>query len=520
MCVERESGSRERDRLFDAPTEPTTPPPSSQANPHKRLRHLYGPRTMASYRGAPLGDLSPHAYAVAEAAFSAMMIEDGRQAVLISGESGAGKTETAKLVMQYLAARADRAAGEGGGAPAASRLTMRRVTSSEGDGASAAPIEEQVLESNPLLEAFGNAKTVRNDNSSRFGKFTEIDFDVAGRVGGASIATYLLERSRVVRVAAGERSYHIFYQLLAGADKRTRKALHLDGTSPSSFRYLATPGAATTLSGVDDGDAFRATLAAMAVIGLAESDVDAVLRVVAAVLHLGNVTFAPDGEGAKPADKAATKALASACALLGVDAAAAARALTVRTIDAGGERIDTRLDPLAAAESRDALAKTLYARVFDWLVAAVNRRISALGAAGADAAARTAAASAAGAIRSIAILDIYGFECFDDNSFEQLCINLANERLQQQFNAHVFKGEQAEYAAEGIDWSYIEFVDNQDVLDLLEGGGGVAGGAGVFPLIDEACRLPRATADDLAHTLRTRLADRARFTAPKRPQDW
>ena len=462
---------------------------------------------MASYRGAPLGELSPHCYAVAEAAYAAMMIDDAPQAVLISGESGAGKTETAKLVMQYLAARAGGGGGDGGG-----RSREAAAAPSLPPDAGSAPIEEQVLESNPLLEAFGNAKTVRNDNSSRFGKFVDIQFDVAGRVSGASVSTYLLERSRVVSVAPGERSYHVFYQLLAGATKAQRKALRLDDANPSAYAYLAsTPGASYTLADVDDGAAFRATLAAMAVVGLAPGDVDAVLRVVAAVLHLGNVAFAPDGDGAKPAGKKAKAALDAACELLGVKSEAALKALTTRNIDAATERIVARLSPTAAAESRDALAKTLYARVFDWLVAAVNRRICALGAGG---------VGGGGGGRSIAILDIYGFECFDDNSFEQLCINLANERLQQQFNAHVFKGEQAEYAAEGIDWSYIDFIDNQEVLDLLEGGNGAAAAAGgVFPLIDEACRLPRATAGDLAHTLRTRLAARPRFTAPNRPPD-
>ena len=244
-----------------------------------------------------------------------------------------------------------------------------------------------------------------------------------------------------------------------------------------SFRYLSQTGT-YTLADVDDGDGLRATLGAASVIGLEAADVDALLAVVAAVLHLGNVEFAADGEGSKLAGKGASAGLANAAALLRVPGDGLLTALTTRAIEVGGERIVKRLDVAAACESRDSLAKTLYARVFDWIVAAVNRRISALGAG----AGRTA--------RTIGILDIYGFECFDENSFEQLCINLANERLQQQFNAHVFKGEQQEYAAEGIDWSYIEFVDNQDCLDLLEGGGGAEG---VFPLIDEACRLPRAT---------------------------
>ena len=488
------------------------------ANPHKRLRSLYGPRTMASYRGAPLGELSPHCYAIAEAAFSAMMIDEQRQAILISGESGAGKTESAKLVMQYLAARAAPAGGAGGaeaaegrkrrgGAGGHHRLLADASAAAAGasgeahaapfDPGAAAPIEEQVLESNPLLEAFGNAKTVRNDNSSRFGKFVEIAFDVAGRVAGASISTYLLERSRVVSVAPGERSYHVFYQLCAGASEQQKRELGLQGGA-TAFRYLVPSGAdpsspataaSLRLADVDDGEALRATLDAMDVIGLDEAAVEAVLRVVAAVLHLGNIEFEDESEqrtgneegGARLAARggaagvpAPAEAVDAVCSLLRVERAALMAALTTRTIEvARGERILKRLEVAAARESRDSLAKTLYARAFDWLVAAINRRISALGSSsgggGAGGGGGDGEAAASAATRSIGILDIYGFECFQENGFEQLCINLANERLQQQFNAQVFKGEQLEYAAEGVDWSYVEFVDNQDVLDLLEG---------------------------------------------------
>jgi len=537
------------------------------ANPHKRLRSLYGPRTMTSYCGAPLGELSPHCYAIAEAAFTAMMIDEQRQAILISGESGAGKTESAKLVMQYLAARAAPAGiGNAGGIEGAEGRKRRggskhhRLLADASNSAAdsteppapfdpgaAAPIEEQVLESNPLLEAFGNAKTVRNDNSSRFGKFVEIAFDVAGRVAGASISTYLLERSRVVSVAPGERSYHIFYQLCAGASEQQKKDLRLQGGA-TAFRYLVPVGAdpsspataaSLKLADVDDGEALRATLDAMDVIGLDEAAVEAVLRVVAAVLHLGNVEFEPaerqgnEEGGVRLAERAKgnvasspAEAVDAVCALLKVERSSLMMALTTRTIEvARGERILKKLEVEAARESRDSLAKTLYARAFDWLVAAINRRISALGngnggsggGSGVVEGDGNSGEASSSSTRSIGILDIYGFECFSDNGFEQLCINLANERLQQQFNAQVFKGEQLEYAAEGVDWSYVEFVDNQDVLDLLEGASASSASGGVFPLIDEACRLPRATADDLAHTLRSRLAQHPRFSAPKRP---
>lgn len=458
------------------------------ANPHKRVRHLYGARMMAQYKGVPLGELSPHVYAIAEQAYGAMMIDQQRQAILISGESGAGKTESAKMVMQYLAHRAQPSYSQ--------HSTALQRSLSNGHEA---PIEEQVLESNPLLEAFGNAKTSRNDNSSRFGKFVEIDFDATGRVAGASISTYLLERSRVVSIKSPERSYHIFYQLCAGADNEQRADLRLAGGAVS-FRYLSQSDS-FTLEDVDDAEQFRHTLEAMRVIGLSQELIDNVLRLVACVLHLGNITFQnSSSDEAMVGEEHAMQAMEAVAALLGVSEQGLEAALTTRTIATRGEKIVKCLDADAAAESRDALAKTLYARLFDWLVAAINRKIGSLG-------------TVRRTTRTIGILDIYGFESFDENSFEQLCINLANERLQQQFNAHVFKGEQEEYGREGISWSYIDFIDNQDCLDLLEG---AAGQLGVFPLIDEACRLPRATHKDLSHTLRTKLAGHPRFGAPRR----
>jgi myosin V len=480
------------------------------ANPHKRLPYIYGPRMMAQYRGVPLGELSPHVYAIAEAAYAAMLADEQRQAILISGESGAGKTESAKMVMQFLAHRAGPSTGSAaGGKNKSISSSTNNSNNSNTAAAVSAPIEEQVLESNPLLEAFGNAKTARNDNSSRFGKFVEIDFDAGGRVTGASISTYLLERSRVVSIRSPERSFHIFYQLCAGADEEMRSELHLENGA-TGFQILSQSDA-FELEDVDDGEAFQHTLDAMRIVGLSDTNIKSILRTVAAILHLGNIAFelsSSDDAIVSSAPKAAI-ALSTAAKLLDVSSDALLTALTTRAIETRGERIVKTLDAIAAAESRDALAKSLYSRLFDWLVAAVNRKIGAIGGGG-----RTS--------RSIGILDIYGFECFDRNSFEQLCINLANEKLQQAFNAHVFKGEQEEYAEEGIAWSYVDFVDNQDVLDLLEGSNSSSNSTtaqqGVFPLIDEACRLPRATHQDLAHALRTRLASHSRFGIPRRDQ--
>ena len=473
-------------------------------NPHKQLRHLYGPRMMQQYRNVPFGELSPHVYAMGEAAYQSMMMDDQRQAILISGESGAGKTETAKMVMRYLAHRAV--------SNVAASASLQRTTST-------APIEEQVLESNPLLEAFGNAKTVRNDNSSRFGKFVEIDFDGAGHVTGASISTYLLERSRVVSIRNPERSFHIFYQLCAEVkrNKKLAEKLHIGSGGAHDFLYL-NQSDTFELSDVDDASAFKSTLEAMKIIGLDQECIETILKIVAIVLHLGNIEFVESDNLANNSDQSlrgeeamvapierSITSLKSASNLLGVTPDQIFTSLTTKTITTRGETIIKHLDPKAAAESRDALSKSMYSRLFDWLVSAINRKIGSLGGTG-----RTS--------KTIGILDIYGFESFDKNSFEQLCINLANEKLQQAFNAHVFKGEQEEYADEGIDWSYVDFIDNQDVLDILEGGQEGQQQLGVFPLIDEACRLPRATHSDLAHALRTKLGTHTRFSAPKRDQ--
>ena len=368
-------------------------------------------------------------YAVADDAYRAMAKSGTSQSILVSGESGAGKTETAKLIMQYLAwagarAAAEReAAGGGGGTPRAA------LPSPDAEPDAAGGVEARVLESNPLLEAFGNAKTVRNDNSSRFGKFVEIQFNAAGRISGAAVRTYLLERSRVVGLADPERSYHIFYQLCAGAEGEERAALRL---RPSTdFRYLAA-STCHALTGVDDAAEYARTRRAMALVGVSDGDAAAAMRVVASVLHLGDVVFTDDGgggdgDGCSVGAGSGEAGLQAAAALLAVPADRLRSALTTRTRRTVDGPIVSPIDAAAAADNRDALAKTLYARLFDWLVARINEAV------GQDAAAASA----------IGVLDIYGFECFDANDFEQFCINLANEKLQQHFNQHVFKMEQA-----------------------------------------------------------------------------
>ncbi|XP_057511088.1 myosin-15 isoform X2 [Actinidia eriantha] len=374
------------------------------------------------------------------------MISEARsQSILVSGESGAGKTETTKLIMQYLTYVGGRAAGDD------------------------RTVEQQVLESNPLLEAFGNARTVRNDNSSRFGKFVEIQFDANGRISGAAIRTYLLERSRVVQITDPERNYHCFYQLCAsGRDAEKYKLGH-----PSQFHYL-NQSKTYELDGVNSAEEYMTTRRAMDIVGISHEEQESIFRTLAAILHLGNIEFSPGKEHDSSVikDQKATFHMEMAANLFMCDVNILLATICTRSIQTYEGIIVKALDCNAAVASRDALAKTVYARLFDWLVEKINRSV------GQDKDSRM----------QIGVLDIYGFECFKNNSFEQFCINFANEKLQQHFNEHVFKMEQEEYRKEQINWSYIEFIDNQDVLDLIE-----KKPIGIIALLDEACMFPKST---------------------------
>ncbi|KAL2317939.1 hypothetical protein Fmac_031815 [Flemingia macrophylla] len=414
-------------------------------NPFTKLPHLYDSHMMEMYKGAPLGELSPHVFAVADASYRAMMNEGKSQSILVSGESGAGKTETTKLIMQYLTFVGGRTAGDD------------------------RTVEQQVLESNPLLEAFGNARTVRNDNSSRFGKFVEIQFDSNGRISGAAIRTYLLERSRVVQITDPERNYHCFYQLCAfERDAEKYKLGH-----PSLFHYL-NQSKIYELEGISNAEEYLKTRRAMDIVGISHEDQEAIFRVLAAILHLGNVEFSPGKEhdSSVVKDEKSRFHMQMAADLFMCDVDLLLATMCTRSIQTREGSIVKALDCNAAIAGRDALAKTVYARLFDWLVDKINRSV------GQDINSKI----------QIGVLDIYGFECFKDNSFEQFCINFANEKLQQHFNEHVFKMEQEEYGKEEINWSYIEFVDNQDVLDLIE-----KKPIGIIALLDEACMFPKST---------------------------
>lgn len=357
-------------------------------------------------------------------------------------------------------------------------------------------MEDRVLETNPILEAFGNAKTIHNNNSSRFGKLIEIYFNRSRSICGALIQTYLLEKSRVVHQLPGERSYHIFYQLCRGASPEERAACMLpDPSALESFAYLRGSGC-TTIAGVDDAAEFLQVQKAMADVGISTQQQQSIWKVLSAVLWLGNVQFASigDSDAVEVAKGASEEALGHAASLLSVPPEALATALTRRKMLAGGERITRELNEDAALENRDALAKAIYEAQFRWLVNQINAALS------------TGRASAA---TSLCILDIYGFECFAENSFEQLCINYANERLQQQFAAHLFKLEQAVYEEEGIDWARVDFEDNQECVDLIEAR--PPAGVGVLSLLDEECMFPKGCDSSFAAKLRRTHAEHPRF---------
>ncbi|XP_026422259.1 myosin-11-like isoform X1 [Papaver somniferum] len=437
-------------------------------NPFQRLPHIYDAHMMEQYKGAPFGELSPHVFAVADVAYRAMINEGKSNSILVSGESGAGKTETTKMLMRYLAYLGGRVATEG------------------------RTVEQQVLESNPVLEAFGNAKTVRNNNSSRFGKFVEIQFDKHGRISGAAIRTYLLERSRVCQISDPERNYHCFYLLCAAPQEEVEK---YKLGNPKSFHYLNQSNC-YELVGVSDARDYLATRRAMDIVGISEKEQDAIFRVVAAILHLGNIEFAKGEEvdSSVPKNDSAKFHLKMTAELLMCDPQVLEDALCKRVMITPEEVIKRSLDPLNATVSRDGLAKTIYSRLFDWLVDKINFSI------GQDPNSRSL----------IGVLDIYGFESFKTNSFEQFCINFTNEKLQQHFNQHVFKMEQEEYTKEEIDWSYIEFVDNQDVLDLIEKKPG-----GIIALLDEACMFPKSTHETFCQKLYQTFKVHKRFIKPK-----
>ncbi|XP_042281684.1 unconventional myosin-Ib isoform X3 [Thunnus albacares] len=418
-------------------------------NPYRSLP-IYTPEKVEDYRNRNFYELSPHIYALADEAYRSLRDQDKDQCILITGESGAGKTEASKLVMSYVAAVC-------------------------GKGQEVNKVKEQLLQSNPVLEAFGNAKTVRNDNSSRFGKYMDIEFDFKGDPLGGVISNYLLEKSRVVKQPRGERNFHVFYQLLSGASDDTLRKLKLDRDF-SKYNYLSLDSA--VVNGLDDAANFRTVRNAMQIVGFMEDEVQSVLELVAAVLKLGNIEFKPESrcngtDESRVKDKNDLKEM---CELLGIEQSVLERAFSYRTVEAKLEKVSTTLNVAQAYYARDALAKNLYSRLFSWLVTRINESIK---------------AQAKTRHKVMGVLDIYGFEIFEDNSFEQFIINYCNEKLQQIFIELTLREEQEEYVREGIEWTNIEYFNNAVICDLIENNQN-----GILAMLDEECLRPGTVTDE------------------------
>ncbi|XP_045040788.1 unconventional myosin-VI isoform X5 [Desmodus rotundus] len=465
-------------------------------NPYFDIPKIYSSETIKSYQGKSLGTMPPHVFAIADKAFRDMKVLKMSQSVIVSGESGAGKTENTKFVLRYL-------------------------TESYGTGQD---IDDRIVEANPLLEAFGNAKTVRNNNSSRFGKFVEIHFNEKSSVVGGFVSHYLLEKSRICVQGKEERNYHIFYRLCAGASEDIREKLHL--SSPDNFRYL-NRGCTRYFANketdkqilqnrkspeylkagslkdplLDDHGDFIRMCTAMKKIGLDDEEKLDLFRVVAGVLHLGNIDFEEAGStsGGCNLKNKSTQSLEYCAELLGLDQDDLRVSLTTRVMltTAGGTKgtvIKVPLKVEQANNARDALAKTVYSHLFDHVVNRVNQCFPF----------ETSS-------YFIGVLDIAGFEYFEHNSFEQFCINYCNEKLQQFFNERILKEEQELYQKEGLGVNEVHYVDNQDCIDLVE-----AKLVGILDILDEENRLPQPSDQHFTSAVHQKHKDHFRLTIPRK----
>ncbi|XP_006168389.1 unconventional myosin-VI isoform X3 [Tupaia chinensis] len=465
-------------------------------NPYFDIPKIYSSETIKSYQGKSLGTMPPHVFAIADKAFRDMKVLKMSQSIIVSGESGAGKTENTKFVLRYL-------------------------TESYGTGQD---IDDRIVEANPLLEAFGNAKTVRNNNSSRFGKFVEIHFNEKNSVVGGFVSHYLLEKSRICVQGKEERNYHIFYRLCAGASEDIREKLHL--SSPDNFRYL-NRGCTRYFANketdkqilqnrkspeylkagslkdplLDDHGDFIRMCTAMKKIGLDDEEKLDLFRVVAGVLHLGNIDFEEAGStsGGCNLKSKSTQSLEYCAELLGLDQDDLRVSLTTRVMltTAGGTKgtvIKVPLKVEQANNARDALAKTVYSHLFDHVVNRVNQCFPF----------ETSS-------YFIGVLDIAGFEYFEHNSFEQFCINYCNEKLQQFFNERILKEEQELYQKEGLGVNEVHYVDNQDCIDLIE-----AKLVGILDILDEENRLPQPSDQHFTAAVHQKHKDHFRLTIPRK----
>ena len=511
-------------------------------NPFKAIPRLYGEASMKRYwdkaEKSLKGDLPPHVYQIADASFRSMMrkIEgslgsqdvDANQAILVSGESGAGKTVTTKFVMKYLAALSQRASAP----PVPAKRAYLKVEEKRAEDAKANTphnwavpqppaaanvnrndsiqfsnnsIESKVLQSNPILESFGNARTIRNDNSSRFGKFIEIQFTQTGRLVGATIDTYLLEKVRLVTQSPGERNYHVFFELLQGMDPKELRQYYLAHTATPDDFFMMHSGTVDRRDGVADKETYKALRSAMNTMNFQPREQKNIFSVTAALLHASNMVFVEKDNDRSELDRNNIH-LEPACQLLGITPAALDEALCTFSIQAGRDGYVKRsLDKRKAEKCLEALIKATYGAMFQYLVMRINDSIAyhpddEEGEEGVNT-----------PVATIGVLDIFGFESFTTNSFEQLCINYCNEALQQQFNAFVLKNEQEEYEREGIEWSFIEFPENQDVLDLID-----KRGSGILNILDDQCRAPGTTDRSFASDVYSKCTGHVRFRASRK----
>uniref|UniRef100_A0A9J8ARX1 Myosin VIIAa n=1 Tax=Cyprinus carpio carpio TaxID=630221 RepID=A0A9J8ARX1_CYPCA len=437
-------------------------------NPYQLLP-IYTADQIRLYTNKKIGEMPPHIFAIADNCYFNMQRNNKDQCCIISGESGAGKTESTKLILQFLAAISGQHSW----------------------------IEQQVLEANPILEAFGNAKTIRNDNSSRFGKYIDIHFNKRGAIEGAKIEQYLLEKSRVCRQARDERNYHIFYCMLKGMTPDQKKKLGLG--KATDYTYL-TIGNCTVCDGRDDQKEYSNIRSAMKVLMFTEKENWEICKLLAAILHMGNLNYeARTYDNLDACEVVRCSDLTTAAVLLEVDLKDLMNCLTSRTIITRGETVSTPLSIEQALDVRDAFVKGIYGRLFVWIVEKINAAIY-----------KPPSLELKAVRRSIGLLDIFGFENFTVNSFEQLCINFANENLQQFFVRHVFKLEQEEYNLENINWQHIEFTDNQDALDMI-----AIKPMNIISLIDEESKFPKGTDTTMLNKLNSQHKLNTNYIPPK-----
>uniref|UniRef100_A0A8C6UC77 Myosin Ic, paralog b n=1 Tax=Neogobius melanostomus TaxID=47308 RepID=A0A8C6UC77_9GOBI len=416
-------------------------------NPYRDLE-IYTKNHMERYRGVNFYEVSPHIYAVGDNSYRSMRTEGKDQCILISGESGAGKTEASKKILQYYAVTC----------PASDKVQT---------------IKDRLLQSNPVLEAFGNAKTLRNDNSSRFGKYMDIQFDFKGAPVGGHIINYLLEKSRVVHQNHGERNFHIFYQLIEGGEEDLLRRLGLERNS-QQYQFLV-KGNCPKVSSINDRSEWKAVKKALTVIGFNEDEIEELLNIIASVLHLGNVQYGGEDGTACITTDTQIKYLSR---LLGVNGALLTEALTHKKIIAKGEELVSPLNLEQASSARDALSKAVYGRTFTWLVNKINASLAYKD-------------DSSKHYSVIGLLDIYGFEVSKTTgNFEQFCINYCNEKLQQLFIELTLKSEQDEYEAEGITWEPVQYFNNKIICDLVE-----EKFKGIISILDEECLRPGDASD-------------------------